>query len=81
MKCFLLLALAAGLSLPVQAGIPSSRQGKWMKASEGKNSGVIWMIDTEDVELKRSRMRFWVERRQGLNEQTDGGLRASWTGK
>ena len=81
MKRFLLLALAAGLSLPVQAGIPSSRQGKWMKASEGNNSGVIWMIDTEDVELKRTKMRLWVERRQGLNEQTDGGLKASWTGK
>ena len=81
MRRLFLAPLILILSLPVQAGIPSSRQGKWMKASESKNSGVIWMIDTEDVELKRTKMRFWVERRQGLNEQTDGGLKASWTGK
>ena len=81
MKRFLLLALAAGLSLPVQAGIPSSRQGKWMKASENLTTGAIWMIDTEDVELKRSKMRFWVERRQGRNERSDGRIILTWAGK
>ena len=49
----LLLPLLAAFALPAMSGIPSSRQGKWTKASENVNTGSFWIIDTEDVELKR----------------------------
>ncbi len=80
----LIAALAiptAAIALPsaVNAGVPESRIGKWVVAIDtplGKYS-----IDTEDIEIKGSKMRFWVARKQGLKELSDSNKQLSWRGK
>ena len=73
MRRFLLTPLILAFSLPtaLNAGIPNSRDSKWMQIDPitASRSGLgNWFIDTEDVEIKGSKLRFWVERTQGKNE-------------
>ena len=77
MKKFLIPLLAA-LALPtaVHSGIPQSKNpNKWVKISK------VFSIDTEDVEVKRGKLRFYVERTALDNERNDTSMKASWTGK
>ena len=79
MKRLLLAPLILSLCSPVLAGIPESRVGKWVLVKDtplGKHS-----IDTEDVEIKGSKMRFWVRREQGLEEPSDSNTQLNWAGK
>ena len=62
MKRFLIPLLAA-LALPLYAGIRESKKiSKWMKIDNN------WTIDTEDVDIKRSKLRFYVIRRATKDE-------------
>ena len=88
MNRFLLLALTAGLSSAAIAGIPESKQTKWVRVNKSSITGPgIWLIDTEDIEVKGYKLRFWVERKQGKIEKADGNKspskynRVNWTGK
>ena len=59
MRRFLLTPLILAFSLPVQAGIPSSRsESKWV------NVLPTLRIDTEDVDLKGSKLRFYIENKR-----------------
>ena len=79
MHRLLLAPLILALSSPVQAGVPDSLAGKWMQASETPQG--IWLIDTEDVDVRGAVLRFWVERRQGKEEKPDSNVMANWSGK
>ena len=64
MKRFLIPLLAA-LALPtaVNSGIPESKSpDKWVRIDEN------WMIDTEDVEVKSGKLRFYVQRNATKDE-------------
>ena len=64
MKKFLIHLLAA-LALPtaVNSGIPESKSpDKWVRINEN------WMIDTEDVEVKSGKLRFYVQRNATKDE-------------
>ena len=70
-------ALALFVS-PAIAGVPEAEttsRGKWQKVSPN------WTIDTEDVELKRDKIRFWVKRTATGNEEMSTQSTARWTGK
>ncbi len=56
MRSLLLAPLILALSSPAFAGLPSNRTEKWVRTNQN------WMIDTEDIDLKRSQIRFWVKR-------------------
>ena len=56
----LLITLLAALALPtaVHSGIPQSKNpSKWVKINK------VFFIDTEDVEVKRGKLLFYMERR------------------
>ena len=62
MKRFLIPFITA-LVLPIYAGIPESKNiSKWMKIDDN------WTIDTEDVDIKKSKLRFYVIRRATKEE-------------
>ena len=62
----LLLPILAAFALPTFAGIPESKNiGKWMKVDQN------WMIDTEDVDIKKSKLRFYVSRK-GTKDEFEG---------
>ena len=74
----LLFPLLAALALPtaVHSGIPQSKNpSKWVKINK------VFLIDTEDVEVKRGKLRFYMERRALDNERNDTSMTTSWTGK
>ena len=59
MRRLLLAPLILALSSPVLAGIPSSRSGaKWVSVTP------TLRIDTEDVDLKGSKLRFYIENKR-----------------
>ncbi len=65
MKRFL-LPLLTTLTLPLYAGIPESKQiSKWMRIDKN------FTIDTEDVDIKKSKLRFYVIRR-ATNDEFEG---------
>ena len=64
------------LSSQAFTGIPESlNPTKWMKINEA------WMIDTEDIELKGSKFRFYVERWATKDEVGERDYIASYVGK
>ena len=65
MKRFLILLLAA-LTLPtaIYPGIPDNKLGKWVRISKN------WMIDTEDVEVKKGKLRFYMLRNAAKGDFT-----------
>ena len=68
--------LILALSSPAFAGIPELlKLTKWIKINQ------VWMIDTEDVELKGSKFRFYVERRATKDEVGERDYLASYVGK
>ena len=77
----LLVAAIASLTLgaiPAVAGVPQSEsinEGKWQKVDEN------WLIDTQDVEVKRDQIRFWVERMATGEEIGSTQAYTSWKGK
>jgi len=76
MRRFLLLApLILALSSPVFAGLPSSRTNKWVR------TGPNFSIDTEDVNLNRSKIRFYVRRNAVKGEYAGAGPLNVWAGK
>jgi len=76
MRRIVLAPLILALSSPAFAGIPESlKPTKWMKINQA------WMIDTEDVELKGSKFRFYVERRATKDEVGERDYIASYVGK
>ena len=76
MRRLLLAPLILALSSPAFAGIPESlKPTKWMKINDA------WIIDTEDVELKGSKFRFYVERRATKDEIGDRDYVLSYVGK
>ena len=79
MRRLLLAPRILALSLPAMAGLPESRQGKWMKAKDSPTG--IWFIDIEDVDVRGAVLRFWVERSQGKEEKPDPNMRPNWSGK
>ena len=78
MKRFLLPLLAA-LALPtaVNAGIPQSQSpDKWLRIHKN------WKIDTEDVEVKSGKLRFYMERNATKDEfEGQTGYNRSYVGK
>ena len=60
----LLILLLAVLALPnaVFAGIPQSKSEKWIKINKN------WSIDTDDVDVKNGKLRFYVKRIGTQNE-------------
>ena len=77
MKRFL-LPLIAALALPtaVNAGIPENKNStKWVKISK------TFKINTEDVEVKKGKLRFYVERTAYKEEIANSSGRYSWEGK
>ena len=61
----LLLLLLATLALPsvANAGIPKSRSpNKWVRINKN------WIIDTNDVEIKSGKLRFYMERNATKDE-------------
>ena len=61
----LLLPLLAALALPnvVNAGIPESQSpNKWVRINKN------WTIDTNDVEIKSGKLRFYMERNATKDE-------------
>ena len=76
MKRLLLAPLILSLGLPAHAGIPSKFEGKWMKVDKN------WTIDTEDVQIKNNRIRFWVDRQASPGEYAGSGRKTmTWKGK
>ena len=76
MRRILLAPLILALSSPAFAGIPESlKPTKWMRINES------WLIDTEDVELKGSKLRFYVERQASKDEVGERDYIASYVGK
>ncbi|KZR76493.1 hypothetical protein [Prochlorococcus marinus] len=71
----ILTPLVIGLSyIPISiAGVPSSKQ-KWMQWNNA------WGIDTEDIEMKGKRLRFYVSRAGQPGEDTVN-VRQTWQGK
>ena len=65
MKRFLILLLAA-LTLPtaIYPGIPDNKLGKWVRINKN------WMIDTEDVEVKKGKLRFYMLRNAAKGDFT-----------
>ena len=71
-------ALCLSLGSAAIAGVPKSvskYEGKWIKVNEN------WLIDTEDVHMKKDRIRFWVERVATGEEISDAYDSYSWVGK
>ena len=66
-------------AIPAVAGVPASEtisQGKWQRVNNA------WTIDTEDVDIKGDKIRFWVKRNAiGNEEMTTQRLLMTWTGK
>ena len=60
----LLFPLLVVLALPniVYAGFPEGKTEKWIKISKN------WSIDTEDVHIKRGKLRFYMQRIGTRNE-------------
>ena len=75
---FLSNVVACLCSLAV-AGVPVSEtisKGKWQRVNDA------WTIDTEDVEIKRDKIRFGVKRNAiGNEEMSTQALMMTWTGK
>ena len=76
MKKLLLLLLAA-FTFPnsVNSGIPENVLDKWVQISPA------FFIDTEDIEIKKDKLRFYAERRELDGERTDPNVNYSWIGK
>ena len=77
----LLLSLLAALALPtaVNSGIPKKFEGKYMKATGTARS--TYMINTEDIDIKRERLRFYVKSELKPSTVPDPNIRENWEGK
>ena len=79
MKKALTAAIAACLVAPLaHAGVPSANQvqnDKWMRISPALT------VDTEDIDVRGDRIRFWVRRNPVGNEEMSTQSNTSWTGK
>ena len=82
MKRLLAISIASASiaigAIPALAGVPESEsisKGKWQRVDEN------WTIDTEDVEIKGDKIRFWVQRNASGNEEMSTQSRSTWTGK
>ena len=82
MKSLFTVSLASAAfaisAIPVLAGVPeteSATSGKWQKVNDN------WLIDTQDVEIKGDKLRFWVERVATGDELGTTQGTASWKGK
>ena len=76
MRRLLIAPLILALSSPAFAGIPESlNPTKWMRINDA------WLIDTEDIELKGSKLRFYIEREARKDEIGDNDYRVSYVGK
>jgi len=75
MRSFLLAPLIIALSTPAFAGLPSNKTEKWVRTNPN------WMIDTEDIDLKRSKIRFYVKRNALAGDFSGNTSRAEWAGK
>ena len=74
----LLLPLLVVLALPntVYAGFPQGKTEKWIKISKN------WSIDTEDIHVKRGKLRFYMKRIGTRNEfREHSSYLLTYTGK
>ena len=74
----LLLPLLTVLALPnaVYGGIPESKTDKWITINKN------WSIDTEDVHIKRGKLRFYMQRIGTWNEfREHSSYLLTYTGK
>jgi hypothetical protein len=81
MRRLLLAPLILALFSPAMAGLPESLEKKedewkWMRINPN------YQIDTEDVDMKGTKLRFYVER-NALKSEFEGsdGVARSWVGK
>ena len=80
MKRFLIPLLAAfALTSYANAGIPNRFKGKWMKWGSGKVSTIY--VDTEDIELKGNKLRFYVRRKLLPHITPNPNTLENWEGK
>ena len=72
----LLLIFLIGIP-PVVAGLPSEFANKWRKWDD------TWSIDTEDIEVRKTNLRFWVQRRAAKegSERAGNIYYYNWSGK
>ena len=75
----LLIPLLAAIALPtaVNAGIPQDKNvNKWMRVEQ------TLMVDTEDVEVKKGKLRFYIKRNAAPGEyEGPNALLKEYTGK
>ena len=75
MKRFLLAPLIIALGTPALAGLPDSITNKWVRIES------TFMINTEDIDLNGSILRFLVERIAPPGETQQKGILSSYEGK
>ena len=77
----LLLPLLAALALPnaVNASIPEEFDGRWLQAV--KDHRRTFMVDTEDVVMKGTKLRFFVKREIAPERNPDPNILENWQGK
>ena len=79
MNKIILFSIGIALSTTsVNAGVPKSQQGdtaKWMRINDN------YQVDTQDVEMKEDKLRFWMRRTATGNEEMSTQQNSYWTGK
>ena len=82
MKKLIVLSIASASiaigTIPALAGVPKSEtisKGKWQRVNAN------WIIDTEDVDVKGDKIRFWVKRNATGDEEMSTQQRNTYAGK